>query len=66
MVDYRLGVTASWMEQVGIASMSSLRQMEHRGRIIPLNRGCRGTEKVYEYKSMPEGLKAKIDECVNV
>ena len=66
MVDYRLGVTASWMEQVGIASMSSLRQMEHRGKIIPLNRGCRGTEKVYEYKSMPEGMKANIDECVNV
>lgn len=65
-IDYRLGITANWIELNGIASMSSLRQMEHRGRIIPLNRGCRGVEKVYEYSSMPEDLKRKIDACVNV
>lgn len=65
-IDYRLGINANWMQTMGIASMPSLRQMEHRGRIIPLNRGCRGTEKVYEYKSMPEEMKRRIDACVNV
>ncbi len=66
IINYRLGVAANWLAQQDIASMSSLRQMEHRGRIVALNRGGRGVEKVYEYSTLPECLKRKIDACVNV
>lgn len=65
-IDFRLGVTANWIAGNGLATMESLKKMEQRGHLVSLNRGCRGTEKVYEYSSMPERMKRKIDECVNV
>lgn len=66
IINGRVGISAQWMENCGISTMEALRQREHRMKLIPLTRGCRGTYKVYEYKSMPEELKRKIDASLRV
>ena len=65
-IDGRVGISAMWIAEHGIRSVSALQQMEHRGKIVPLNRGCRNTPKVYEYRTLPEAMKQEIDRLVNV
>ena len=66
IINGRLGISAQWMVIQGIATLDSLRQREHRAKIIPLTRGGRGVLKVYEYRTLPEELKRKVDEQLNV
>ena len=57
IINGRVGISAQWMEACGIATLPSLRQKEHRMKLVPLTRGGRGVLKIYEYRSMPEELK---------
>lgn len=66
IINGRVGISAQWMEACGIATLPSLRQKEHRMKLIPLTRGGRGVHKIYEYRSMPEELKRKVDAQLNV
>ncbi len=66
IINGRVGISAQWMEERHIASMESLKKREQRLRLVSLTRGGRGVPKVYEYRTMPEELKRKVDAQLDV
>ena len=66
IVNGRVGISAQWMEERHIATLISLQKREQRMKLVPLTRGGRGVPKVYEYRTMPEELKRKVDAQLDV
>ena len=59
-----LTVEAGWLMSEGIITFPNYKQLSARGDIRVVRRGCRGTEALVDYESMPERFKRKIDAIV--
>ncbi len=66
IIDGRIGITREWLVVQGVASAGACEKSEQRQRIVALTRGGRGVAKVYEYKTLPEDLRRKVDARIDV
>ena len=59
-------IEAAWLIEQGIMTVTNYRNLTNRGDINVVRRGCRGTEALVDYESLPARFKKQVDAKIDV